>query len=102
VLAECTHENLCQFEGVYETENTAYVVMESYEKTLSSLLQTARPLPRELVVTLMEQLLHGISHLHSRGVMHRDLKLENIMLHKTENGARLVIIDMGMAEHFQQ
>jgi serine/threonine protein kinase len=98
VLSECDHDNLCGFEGVYETENTIYLVMPSYDRTLTSILHSSAPLPRALVTLLMRQLLQGVAHLHAKGLMHRDLKLDNIMLNKTAEGTRVVIIDMGMAE----
>jgi len=47
----------------------------------------------------MFHLLKGIEHLHSKGIMHRDLKLENIMVRRdSKENVEIVIVDMGLAE----
>lgn len=46
----------------------------------------------------MVKLLIGISELHQKGIMHRDLKLENIMILETESLIEPIIIDLGLAE----
>lgn len=55
---------------------------------------------------IMRQILHAIKYLHARGVVHRDLKLENIMVLGTESGdlndLRVKLIDFGMSKHTQK
>ena len=50
----------------------------------------------------MVNLLEGVAYLHERGIMHRDLKLENIMVKRDEvrsNRVIPVIVDLGLAEN---
>ena len=44
------------------------------------------------------QMVAGVQHLHSRGIVHLDLKLENMLLDQKSVDARLMIMDFGMAD----
>ncbi|GAA5943607.1 hypothetical protein JCM3775_005825 [Rhodotorula graminis] len=56
-----------------------------------------RGLPSELVAKFMSQLLLGLAHLHSRRILHRDLKPQNLLIDKEGN---LKIADFGLARAF--
>lgn len=45
----------------------------------------------------MKSLLNGLLYIHSKGIMHRDLTLENVMLSKINSYNQLRIIDFGLA-----
>ncbi len=45
----------------------------------------------------MAKLLIGISELHKKNIMHRDLKLENIMILEADALIEPIIIDLGLA-----
>lgn len=49
-----------------------------------------------------QQLLEGVRYCHSHGVVHRDLKLENLLLEKEHELSQILIVDFGLAKgHFQ-
>ncbi|GAA5855662.1 hypothetical protein JCM9279_003295 [Rhodotorula babjevae] len=56
-----------------------------------------RGLPSDLVAKFMSQLLLGLAHLHSRRILHRDLKPQNLLIDKEGN---LKIADFGLARAF--
>lgn len=76
-----------------------YVVQEYYEKSLVSLVRSQEAIPRDTVVFIIENLLKSVSYLHSRGIFHRDIKFDNIMLRKENNSFKPVLIDFGMAHY---
>ncbi|BGP55241.1 Cyclin-dependent kinase catalytic subunit [Rhodotorula sphaerocarpa] len=59
--------------------------------------RSKRALPPDLVIKFMAQLLLGLSHLHSRRILHRDLKPQNLLIDKQGN---LKIADFGLARAY--
>jgi len=57
------------------------------------------PFDSEWIRTVFRQTCEGVSYLHAKGVMHKDLKLDNIVLSAKEP-PEAVIIDVGLAELF--
>eukprot|EP00898_Chlorokybus_atmophyticus_P001360 jgi/Chlat1/2224/Chrsp17S02554 len=58
----------------------------------------SHPLPQQDVKSFMYQLFKGVAHIHSHGTMHRDLKPQNLLVHKKDK--RLKIADLGLGRSF--
>ncbi|KAL4421721.1 hypothetical protein ABPG77_002337 [Micractinium sp. CCAP 211/92] len=58
------------------------------------------PLPPELVKSFMYQLLKGVAHMHKHGVMHRDLKPQNLLVDDSLPHPLLKVADLGLGRHF--
>ncbi len=57
------------------------------------------PMPSRLTIEIAVQALTGLDHLHSMGLIHRDISPENIMLSQDHHGKLLVkVIDFGIAK----
>ena len=68
--------------------------------SLAGLLEAGRPLPVDQVVDLVEQAAAGLAVLHRQGVIHRDIKPQNLLLRSTDSPDRvkLLIADLGVAK----
>lgn len=73
-------ERLCQFYEVIETDTMYYVVMEKVEgKDLFEVMGETPPTPEE-AREIVRQTLEGLDVLHRQGRIHKDLKIENVMV----------------------
>ena len=58
------------------------MIQEFYDKSLSNVLNRAQDLRKGHVLALMQDLLRSVRYLHSIGIFHRDIKLDNIMMRR--------------------
>lgn len=88
------HPQVVEVFDAWMDRDTAVVVMEHCEGG-----RVSTPGTPEEALGLIKQLLAGLAHLHSSGICHRDVKLENMMLtHRSDNAkARAVLLDFSMA-----
>ncbi len=116
IARRVTHRNVCRvfdvgfhtdvrFEGD-DVPNLAipFFTMELLRgETLRKRLRCTGPLSCSEVLSLLEQIVAGIDAAHAAGIVHRDLKTENVMLVPEEgDDARVVITDFGLAHQFDE
>jgi serine/threonine protein phosphatase PrpC len=79
-----------------EKKSRPYLVMEYLEgQTLGELLKSVRPLPEPDAVKIASRICEALDYMHQHGVVHRDLKPQNIMLC---NDGTIRIMDFGIAK----
>ncbi len=88
-VAKLRHANIVEvFDVSSEDENEQYLVVELVRgPTLRKLLQKHGSLPPEIGAAITLELLSGIGHAHESGVVHRDVKPENVLIeHRIKAG----------------
>ncbi|HEY2120120.1 MAG TPA: tetratricopeptide repeat protein [Candidatus Acidoferrum sp.] len=95
-----THKNVIRIFDLGEADGLKFITMEFIEgKDLSSLIREKGRLSFEQCADVMSQTCMALDAAHSEGVVHRDLKPQNIMMDK--NG-RVIVMDFGIARTVEQ
>lgn len=95
------HKNLAMLYDFAQLEDGSYyMVWEFIDGTnIQRWIGQQGALPPRLTVEIAVQALNGLDHLHSMGLIHRDISPENIMLSQDHHGKLLVkVIDFGIAK----
>lgn len=94
--AALNHKNITKVYDAGDQSGLYYMVMEYVEgESVANIIGATRPLRPEYALTVARGIAEGLGHAHEQGVIHRDIKPDNIML----NLERLVkITDMGLAK----
>ncbi|HXQ72591.1 MAG TPA: protein kinase [Pyrinomonadaceae bacterium] len=95
-----SHPNALTVTDFGEDENgTVFLVMEYLSgRTLKKLIRDEGPLPLTRVVEIIRQVGDALNAAHAQGVVHRDLKSDNIMLIDTMAGDHAKVLDFGIAK----
>ena len=99
--ASISHPNVVQITDFGTLPSgQAYFVMELLSgDSLSRVLRNVGPLPPARVVKLARQMVDALSAAHTAGVIHRDLKPDNILVCPTPGGGEaLKVLDFGLAK----
>ncbi|XP_071697046.1 probable serine/threonine-protein kinase At1g54610 isoform X2 [Rutidosis leptorrhynchoides] len=100
ILRKLDHPNIIKLEGLItsRTSCSLYLVFEYMEHDLTGLASSPGvKFTEPQVKCYMKQLLSGLDHCHSRGVLHRDIKGPNLLI---DNNGILKIADFGLATFF--
>ena len=90
-----SHRNVCRMFDLGRVDDTAYISMEYVSgEDLKTLLRRIGHLPARKALAFAEQVAEGLAEAHRLGVVHRDLKPQNIMIDR-EGTTR--IMDFGIA-----
>ncbi len=96
LAAALSHPHIVPIHLVDEVDDLVFFVMGFIDgETLGERVRRRGPLAAQEVARIVQQVAWGLAHAHARGVVHRDVKPDNILLER-ESG-RAVVTDFGIA-----
>ena len=109
IMELLNHKNIVHLYDYFEEQNSAFFIIEYCNG--GSLLnhleehksKYKRPFNQKMVQLFGKQIVEGFNHIHSKGVIHRDIKLDNILLNFNNKNyydykeAEIKIIDFGLS-----
>ena len=95
MLKKIKHENIVEYKESFIHKKNLYLVFEYVEKNLLELLQeTPNGISPPKIKYLIYQLIKAIKYLHSKNIIHRDIKTENLLINPD---LKLKLCDFGFA-----
>ena len=100
ILKKLNHPNIVKFYDVIETRTMIFIVMEYIKgEELFDYILNLGSLNEEKALTIMQGLLSAVNYLHSQGVIHRDIKAENLLiLFDDKENVQVKMIDFGFSK----
>ncbi len=98
-LASCVHPNIVRVSDFFEEDGLPYMVMDYIPGApLDKLVFPDRPLAEAIALHYIRQIGAALEVVHAKGLLHRDIKPQNIILR--EGTQEVVLIDFGIAREF--
>eukprot|EP00357_Protocruzia_adherens_P018021 CAMPEP_0114981574 /NCGR_PEP_ID=MMETSP0216-20121206/5617_1 /TAXON_ID=223996 /ORGANISM="Protocruzia adherens, Strain Boccale" /LENGTH=415 /DNA_ID=CAMNT_0002343255 /DNA_START=64 /DNA_END=1311 /DNA_ORIENTATION=+ len=90
------HPHIVAMKYAFQTEKKLYIVFEYHNGgELSTLLKRQGKFDEQSVKVLIAQLISAIEYLHSKGIMHRDIQLRNLLM---DTKGQIKLVDFGLAK----
>ena len=108
ILKNLDHPDIVRIIESFNTKNS-YILITEYCEGGELFDQVKNQLSETQIAVIFKQVLSGLAYLHSNNIVHRDLKLENILIHEKEKSLttgedlfNIKIIDFGTARIFDK
>ena len=89
------HPNIVTIYDMDEDEGIPFIAMEYIEgKSLSKIIEEKGKIPVVEAISIIKQVTEGLSFAHDKGIVHRDIKPDNILV---DRNGRAVVTDFGIA-----
>ena len=102
ILSSLTHKNIVEYYNMHESERIFILVMELLKGgTLDHYIKRKASnnefIPPTIISTIMMQILEALQFIHSKNLIHNDIKPENIMLQEFKGNNIIKIMDFGVS-----
>jgi len=101
IISTLDHPNIINFFEYYEDKQYFHIITEIcsgldlFDKFKDTEIEESK------IITVFSQIVYAIYYSHNQGIIHRDLKLENIIFENTSEEAQIKIIDWGLSAKFE-
>lgn len=98
ILRKLDHENIIKLYKVYEDDKSIYLILEyvQHGNMLKRILKKKK-MHEKQVMLFTRNLFEVLGYIHSKGIIHRDLKLENILMTSNIEDSEFKLADFGLA-----
>jgi serine/threonine protein kinase len=94
-ITSTSHPNIVEVFDVAQHDGKHYIVMEYvHSKTLKQLIRARGNIPIDEAVNIMKQLVSAVEHAHKMGIIHRDIKSQNVLV---KDDGTVKLSDFGIA-----
>ncbi|NET43151.1 serine/threonine-protein kinase [Okeania sp. SIO2B3] len=98
LLSRLNHPNIIGLKDYFIHEGKLILVTEYiYGNTLQSYLEERGKLSTKEVITFLTQIADALVHAHANNIIHRDIKLSNILVTGDKQNRRFVLVDFGIS-----
>ncbi|PXF41769.1 Myosin light chain kinase A [Gracilariopsis chorda] len=98
VMKNVNHPNIVRTYDIFDTKNRLYIVLEYMPGgTLGEILKKVGRFTESQAKIILADILNGVAYLHDKSIVHRDLKLKNILCDTKEMPVRVKLADFGLA-----
>jgi serine/threonine-protein kinase ULK/ATG1 len=103
IMKEVSHQNVVRLYGTFTSKNNIYLVLEYCGGgDLQIFIRKHKRLEESVARGFLIQLARGLHFLHSKNVIHRDIKPQNLLLSEFSPNATIKFADFGFAKHLHE
>jgi formylglycine-generating enzyme required for sulfatase activity len=96
ILSRLSHPNLVRVRDFFEEHGNAYLVMDLVEgESLEARILRQQNIPEQEALVWLAQLLDALAYCHSQGVLHRDIKPQNVII---DQQGQAILVDFGLVK----
>lgn len=98
ILSSCRHENIIRIIETYYWRKNIILVLELCERDIGAVLNDGYTIPKEFRQSIFFMALRGLHYLHSKWILHRDIKLSNILI---AHDGTIKLTDFGLSRYYK-
>lgn len=96
ILYASSHPNVVQIQYACKDDKNVYIAMPYYKNGSLKSLMSKRMLTAREIIRYAIQFISGVAHIHSKGLLHLDIKPDNILI---SNNNEALLSDFGLADY---
>ena len=105
IMSKCDHPNIVKLIEIYEDKRYYDIITEELcggtllERLMEKMEDDGETFSEKDAAIIFKQIISAINYCHKKGIVHRDLKMENVLFVDKGNNLDIKIIDFGLSQY---